>query len=223
MTLLGGSSGGNYESVAVDNTYENNPVFFTTEDRSNGELRRFEAAGNSWDALHVGGRTTYLQFLDGNSFQWTTSLSAGQRSAANYYPNAEGIAYHNSTLYFVSKVRKRLYILNLTDKTYTSERTGSSWVGQGAFNSQPDQIIGNDMDKRKFIYFTEDGGNGPGVHVRDKDGKYYTMVRAVPGGKYRGDETVGLAISPDRKKFYFGFQDAGVLMEVTRDDGQVFN
>ena len=222
VTLLGGS-GGNYESVAVDNTNEDKPVFFTTEDNSWGELRRFEADGNDWDSLHEGGQTTYLQFLDGNKFKWTTSLEDGQNSAANHYPNSEGIAYHNSTLYFVSKVTQRLYILDLNDKTYTSERTGSSWVGQGSFNSQPDQIIGNDMDKRKYIYFTEDGGNAPGVHVRDRDGKYYTMVRAIPKGRYRYDETVGIAFSPNRTKFYFGFQDAGVLMEVTRDDGREFN
>jgi secreted PhoX family phosphatase len=222
VTLLGGD-GGNYESVAVDNKNPDKPIFFTTKDHSSGELRRFEADGNGWDALHSGGQTTYLQFLDGNRFQWTTSMWAGQKSASNYYPNAEGIAYHNSTLYFVSKVAKRLYILDLNDMTYTSERTGSSWVGQGSFNSQPDQIIENDMDKRKFIYFTEDGGNAPGVHVRDREGKYYTMVRAVPGGWYSGDETVGIAFSPDRKKFYFGFQDAGVLMEVTRNDGREFN
>ncbi len=119
--------------------------------------------GNGWDALHVGGRTTYLEFLNGNRFQWTTSLSAGENSAASYYPNAEGIIYHNSTLYFVAKVTRTLFILDLDDMTYTSERTGSSWVGQGAFNSQPDQIIENDLDKRKFIYFTEDGGRAPGV------------------------------------------------------------
>jgi hypothetical protein len=222
-TLLGGSGGGSYETVAVDSTDLDKPIFFTTEDTSNGELRRFEADGNGWDALHVGGRTTYLQFLDGKRFQWTTSLSAGENSAANYYPNAEGIVYHNSTLYFVAKETRTLFILDLNDMTYTSERTGSSWVGQGSFNSQPDQIIESDLDIRKYIYFTEDGGNAPGVHVRDREGKYYTMVRAVPGGKYSGDETVGIAFSPDRKKFYFGFQDAGVLMEVTRDDGHTFN
>jgi hypothetical protein len=49
------------------------------------------------------------------------------------------------------------------------------------------------------------------------------MARGIPGGRYSGDETVGIAFSPDRKKFYFGFQDAGVLMEVTRDDGHKFN
>ncbi|KAK1739780.1 DUF839 domain-containing protein [Skeletonema marinoi] len=222
-TLLGGPSGGEYETVAVDNTNKNKPVFFVTEDESDGELRRFEADGYGWDALHVGGRTTYLEFLDGNRFQWTTSLSAGENSAASYYPNAEGIIYHNSTLYFVAKVTRTLFILDLNDMTYTSERTGSSWVGQGSFNSQPDQIIESDLDERKYIYFTEDGGSAPGVHVRDREGKYYTMVRGVPGGRYSGDETAGIAFSPDRKKFYFGFQDAGVLMEVTRYDGHVFN
>jgi hypothetical protein len=222
-TLLGGSSGGSYETVAVDNTNPDGPIFFTTEDTSNGELRRFKADGNGWDALHVGGQTTYLEFLSGNRFQWTSSLSAGETSAANYYPNAEGIVYHNSTLYFVAKVTRTLFILDLNDKTYTSERTGSSWVGQGSFNSQPDQIIESDLDIRKYIYFTEDGGDAPGVHVRDKDGKYYSMARGIPGGRYSGDETVGIAFSPDRKKFYFGFQDAGVLMEVTRDDGLPFD
>jgi len=222
-TLLGGPSGGAYETVAVDNTNENKPIFFTTEDKSNGELRRFEADGNDWDALHVGGQTTYLQFLSGNRFQWTLNIEDGKSSAWNHYPNAEGIIYHNSTLYFVAKVTRTLFILDLNDMTYTSERTGSSWVGQGAFNSQPDQIIESDLDKRKYIYFTEDGGNAPGVHVRDREGNYYTMVRGVPGGRYSGDETVGIAFSPDRRKFYFGFQDAGVLMEVTRNDGHAFN
>ena len=223
VTLLGGSNGGAYESVAVDNTNKNNPIFFVTEDKGNGELRRFEADGNGWDALHEGGQTTYLEFLDGNRFQWTSNLADGKSSAANHYPNAEGIIYHNSTLYFVAKVSRRLFILDLEAMTYTSERTGSSWVGQGSFNSQPDQIIESDLDTRKFIYFTEDGGNSPGVHVRDREGNYYTMVRGIPGGRYKGDETVGIAFSPDRRAFYFGFQDAGVLMEVTRDDGHKFN
>ena len=173
-TLLGGTSGGNYESVAVDNRNVDNPVFFTTEDNSRGELRRFVADGNGWDALHVGGKTTYLEFLDGNKFRWTSSLSAGMNSASTHYPNTEGIAYHNSTLYFVSKVLKRMFILNLDDMTYTSENTGSKFDGQGGSNAQPDQIKFH--DKRKFIYFAEDGGSGPGVHARKED--YANALRA---------------------------------------------
>ena len=220
-TLLGGASGGNYESVAVDDRNAGNPVFFTTEDNSRGELRRFVADGNGWDALHVGGRTTYLEFLGGNKFRWTSSLSAGMNSASTHYPNTEGIAYHNSTLYFVSKVLKRMFILNLDDMTYTFENTGSKFDGQGSFNAQPDQIKFH--DKRKFIYFTEDGGSGPGVHARDSEGKYYTLFRGIPGGQYSGDETVGIAFSPDRLRFYAGYQDEGVLFEITREDGQMFN
>ncbi|KAL7451013.1 hypothetical protein ACHAWC_004317 [Mediolabrus comicus] len=222
-TRLGGSNGGAYESVAVDNRNPDKPVFFVTEDTSNGELRRFVADGNGWDALHEGGTTTYLQFLSGNRFQWTSSLSAGENSASTYYPNAEGIIYHNSTLYFVAKVTRTLFILDFNSMTYKSERTGSTWVGQGSFNAQPDQIIESDLDTRKYIYFTQDGGNAPGVHVRDREGKYYTMVRGIPGGRYSGDETVGIAFSPDRRTFYFGFQDDGSLFAVTRDDGQQFN
>jgi sugar lactone lactonase YvrE len=150
-------------------------------------------------------------------------LSAGENSASTYYPNAEGIIYHNSTLYFVAKVTRTLFILDFNSMTYKSERTGSTWVGQGSFNAQPDQIIENDMDTRKYIYFTQDGGNAPGVHVRDREGNYYTMVRGIPGGRYSGDETVGIAFSPDRRTFYFGFQDDGSLFAVTRDDNFVFN
>lgn len=173
--------------------------------------------------MHVGGSTTYLEFLTGNRFRWTSDLTAGQSSASTYHPNTEGILYHKHTLYFVSKVLHKLFILDLNAMTYTSDQTGSTHVGMGDFNAQPDQIIENDMDKRKFIYFTEDGGTRPGVHVRDREGNYYTMLRAVPGGVYSGDETVGIAFSPDRTKFYFGFQDFGDLIEVTRDDGEPFN
>jgi hypothetical protein len=224
-TLLGGPRGGNYESVAVDNSNVLNPVFFTTEDNSKGELRRFVADGNGWDSLHEGGVTTYLEFLDGNNFQWTSSLSAGEKSASKHYPNSEGIAYHNSTLYFVSKTIKTIFMLDLTDMTYTSERTGSNFHGQGSFNAQPDQIIKSvhDHDDRKYIYFTEEGNTAPGAHARDGEGTYYTLFRAIPGGRFSGDETVGIAFSPDRKRFYCGYQEEGVLFEITREDGQMFN
>ncbi|KAK1732522.1 DUF839 domain-containing protein [Skeletonema marinoi] len=224
-TLLGGPKGGNYESVAVDNSNVLNPVFFTTEDNSKGELRRFVADGNEWDSLHEGGVTTYLEFLDGNKFQWTSSLSAGEKSASKHYPNSEGIAYHNSTLYFVSKTIKTIFMLDLTEMTYTSERTGSNFQGQGSFNAQPDQIIKSvhDHDDRKYIYFTEEGNTAPGAHARDGEGTYYTLFRAIPGGRFSGDETVGIAFSPDRKRFYCGYQEEGVLFEITREDGQMFN
>ena len=76
--------------------------------------------------------------------------------------------------------------------------------------------------------YTKDGGTTPGVYVRDTSGKYHTIFEAIEGGIYSGDEdnsadeTVGIALSPDRRKLYAGFQDAGVLFELTRDDGYPF-
>ncbi len=181
------------------------------------------ADGNGWDSLHEGGVTTYLEFLDDNKFQWTSSLSAGEDSASKHYPNSEGIAFHNNTLYFVSKTIKTIFMLNMKDMTYTSERTGSNFQGQGSFNAQPDQIIKTVHDNRKYVYFTEESGNAPGAHARDVDGMYYTLFRAIPGGKLKDDETVGIAFSPDRRRFYCGYQEEGVLFEITREDGQMFN
>ena len=71
------------------------------------------------------------------------------------------------------------------------------------------------------MYFTEDGGSTPGVFVRDGDGTYYTVFQAI-SDEYDGDETVGIALTPDRMKLYAGIQDAGVLFEFTRDDGRPF-
>ena len=69
---------------------------------------------------------------------------------------------------------------------------------------------------------TEDGGSTPGVYARlGSTGEYYTMFQGLPDD-YDGDETVGIAISPDQTKFYAGFQRAGLLFEITRDDGLPF-
>ena len=40
--------------------------------------------------------------------------------------------------------------------------------------------------------------------------------------EYNGDETAGVALSPDGKKFIAGIQRAGVLFEFSRDDGLPF-
>ena len=72
------------------------------------------------------------------------------------------------------------------------------------------------------MYFCEDGGSSPGVYARDSNGMYHTVFQGISGGRYDGDETVGIALSPDGLKLYAGFQDTGVLMEFTRDDGLPF-
>ncbi|KAL7535205.1 hypothetical protein ACHAXR_006337, partial [Thalassiosira sp. AJA248-18] len=215
-TLLGGDDGGLYENVVRGKS----PIFFTTEDHKFGALRRFEANGNGWDALHRTGRTSFLRIIDGSNYEWTDDESAARNSAATYYRNAEGISYHEGILYFTAKETKTLFILDLQNMTYESELTGGQFAGKGSFNAQPDQIfLGN---YKRWIYFAEDGGNGdttPGVYVRDMNGTYHTIFEAIDRN---GDETVGIALSPDRRKMFAGFQKAGMLMEFIREDGYRF-
>ena len=130
--------------------------------------------------------------------------------------------FHDGKVYFAAKKIRTLLILDLENMTYETELTGAQFEGKGTFNAQPDQIVCQDTTCKKWIYFSEDGGTTPGVYVRDMAGTYRTVFEGIAGGLYDGDETVGIALSPDRRKLYAGFQDAGVLLEFTRDDGFSF-
>lgn len=219
-TKLGGS-GGRYESVAVDNSNPLNPIFFTTEDSETGAMRRFVANGNGWDALHSDGNESFLRIIDGSMFEWTTNEYAARVSASRYYRNSEGVSYHEGKLYFMAKKDLKLIILDLINMTYKVETTGKKFYGEGTFGSQPDQNMFGPT--RKFLYFCEDGGINPGVYARyGNDGTYFTLFQAISGGIYSGDETVGIALSPDNKRLYAGIQDYGVIFELTRDDGLSF-
>ncbi len=66
------------------------------------------------------------------------------------------------------------------------------------------------------------GGNSLGVYAQYGDEKtYFTLFQGI-NGVYSDDETVGIAISPDHKRFYAGIQDAGYIFEFSREDGLAF-
>jgi hypothetical protein len=164
--------------------------------------------------LHEGGTTTYLHILDESTYEWTTNEEDARSSAESYYRNSEGIVYHDGLLYFAAKETETLFILHLENMTYEKEQTGSQFEGKGGFNAQPDQIVlGN---YKEWIYFTEDGGDTPGVYVRSRDGTYHTIFEGISGA-YVDDETVGVALSPDRRKLY-----AGVSVAVIREISSIF-
>eukprot|EP00578_Thalassiosira_sp_NH16_P001607 CAMPEP_0181130106 /NCGR_PEP_ID=MMETSP1071-20121207/29680_1 /TAXON_ID=35127 /ORGANISM="Thalassiosira sp., Strain NH16" /LENGTH=610 /DNA_ID=CAMNT_0023216141 /DNA_START=108 /DNA_END=1938 /DNA_ORIENTATION=+ len=244
ITQLGGS-GGNFESVAVDDRIEYQPIFFVTEDAEYGCLRKYtppisyhSETGSpvppDWDTLHAGGGTTQFLFFHGdNEFQWTTNEQAARDSQARYFPNLEGIDYHDGYLYFVSKKKLLMYVLDLDNGTYTTASTKSSvMTGKGSFRHSPDQLVQNDGD---YLYATEDGGDTVGVYAIHKPtGKLFVIFEG--GAKYKHDETTGLAFSADGTKMYAAFQDCGCdhsesgldygcgcLLEFSRDDGRSFD
>lgn len=99
--------------------------------------------------------------------------------------------------------------------TYTSESTRS-----GLFDGAPDQVhrlMANGLDE--FLFFTEEGGDDAGVHGRDANGVYFTLLESPE----HSDETTGLAFSPDFKHIYVAYQVDGIVYDITRQDGHEYS
>jgi hypothetical protein len=86
QTNLGGD-GGRFEAFAYDDRNKSDPVFFITEDDTNGALRRVRPMqhidvgpgilhGNDTDI-----ERTYLVFTSDDTFEWSTNLTLGRESA----------------------------------------------------------------------------------------------------------------------------------------------
>jgi len=217
-----GSDRGLFESFAVDVRY---PHYFVTEDHLFGPLRRFSPDNvdteDPWEELHGPGETVFLLLLPdserGGSFSWTDDILEARANANAFYPNAEGLDIHESNLFFVSKLLKSLFILDLDSLSYTNHTTRS-----GVFNGQPDQLqrlLVNGEAVDDLLYYTEDGGKHAGIHARDGSGKFFTILESP----VYSDETTGLAFSPSNMHMYIAYQDNGTLFEITRDDGLPFH
>lgn len=236
MTQLNGLDGGNYESVACDDRRTHMPIFYVSEDHESGAVRQYRPPPvlepTNWSTLtSEGGSTDYLVFINATHYQWTTDERLARESQSRYYRNVEGIHYHDTHLYFISKILKTLFILNLDSMTYTTSVLKSDYGG-GTFYNEPDQLLSHG----NYIYFTEDGGSTVGVYaLHIATGKRYTIFEAYDG-QHKNDEVTGLAFSPDGTKMYAAFQDCGCgnsdsgadyncgcLMEFSRLDGQSFD
>ena len=234
QTVLGGETGGQFESFAYDVREASQPRFFYTEDHKRGAVRRFTPSNPDWDnpldMLHGDGTIEYLVFTEPNAgrrgkFSWTANETLGMESASLWFPNTEGIDQVDGQLFIVSKKKRRLFQLDLDTGRFISENVGRS----GAFQGGPDQItrlIGKDQEM--ILYFTEDGGtNHPGVHGRDADGNLFMILESqdygyAPDGSGEEDESTGLAFSPDHMHMYVCYQKNGVVFDITRRDGKTF-
>uniref|UniRef100_A0A7S4I397 SMP-30/Gluconolactonase/LRE-like region domain-containing protein n=1 Tax=Odontella aurita TaxID=265563 RepID=A0A7S4I397_9STRA len=224
VTVLGGN-GGNFESFAYDDREKSKPRFFVTHDKSNGELRRFTPnnAGVKPNnrLLHESGTMEYLVLTPDKKdktigkYSWTTSIATGKTSAFAHFKNVEGIDVSGSRLYFVSKAQMEMFTLDLDHDTYSKSSTV-----RGKFDGQPDQVSSIVSSARgEILYFTEDTKKQAGVHGRDDQGRYYTILESHILDK----EVTGLAFSPDQKHMYVAYQKEGILFDVYREDGRPFS
>lgn len=229
MTM--GSYGGRWESFTYDISDMNAPRYFVTEDHVRGALIRFTPAPSEidwqkpWGMLHGNGTTDYLHLTPngdgtGGTYKWIPERGRGRENAALHYPNCEGIDSNGEVVYFVSKKLQALFELSLRDNTYVVESTV-----RGLMDGRPDQVArilttGNgEHFVDDILYFTEEGGVDAGVHGRDSDGNFFTILESPI---YK-DETSGLAFSPNAKHMYIAFQENGILLDVTRLDGLTFH
>ena len=127
---------------------------------------------------------------------------------------------HNRILNFVSKVRRRLYTVDLAAETWFSSTTVV-----GLFDMTPDFI--NRMTDGKDLYFCEDDdknttGYTYDVHGRSGEtGQYFTVVKG-DGYPDTGTESTGLAFSPDNKWMYVAYYGVSAVYKIWRTDGLPF-
>lgn len=241
-TSMSASSLGYFESFAYDIRDFEKPRFFVTEDDVGGALRRFTPSNPNWDdpwtILHGEGVIEYLvlkpssesRWATEGNFYWTASIQVARNSAGRYYQHTEGLDVYNNELFVVSKTQHSLFILDLDSSTYQRHSTAA-----GLFDGQPDQMQRlikegpsniessstfdvNEPEAEPLLYFCEEVGTANGVHARDANGWFYSILESSIYGR----ETSGLAFSPDGKHMYFSYQSVGIIFDVWREDGLPF-
>jgi hypothetical protein len=220
---------GHYESFAYYDNGTAIPTFYMTMDDAKGVVTRLtpddaaracyrqSADYDRWCTLESG-TLDYLFLTPGSGLAgWTANASEAAENAKENFPNNEGINIQDGIMYITSKKIKRLVIVNLVTLEYSFESTK-----HGAFVEEPDQIVRIPGDDSGRMFFCEDGGPSPGLHVRNSSGVFLTILYG-DGTKFTIDEeTTGVAFSPDAKHLYVAFQDRGIVYDVTRDDSRSF-
>jgi hypothetical protein len=214
---------GFFESFAYDIRDTTHPRFFVTEDEDRGPLRRFSPSSvdwnDPWSMLHTDGTLEYLILEPYNStshligsFRWTTDKEQAKNNSELYYRNTEGIDVYNNQLFVISKIQKELFILDLDGMTYQAHSTL-----YGLFDGQPDQM--KRLLQDGMLYFCEEGGKENGIHARDENGWFFTILES----EELDDETTGLDFSPDATHMYLSYQHNGIIFDVWREDGLPFH
>jgi len=141
-----GSDGGIFEAYAEDVRDMDNSHFFITEDDRYGAMQRWTPNNPNWNEpwqLLLGeGVTDYLVLIptvedhsQGN-YSWTTDKAEAQNNAGLYYPNSEGIAISENTLFFVCKRFSHIYELDLDVRNSIGNRLYNLVVSRYCLYSQ---------------------------------------------------------------------------------------
>ena len=150
---------------------------------------------------------------DTGTYEWIDNVNHARQNTKVNYPGSEGLVREDNILYIACKTEKYLYMIDLDSNTYV--RTSTMF---GLFDGVPDQMqkLVNEIDD--IVYFNEDQGVAAGIHGRNAEGQFFTILEA-PGW---GPEMTGLVWDPSRKHMYFALQEDDLLFDITREDGYAF-
>lgn len=212
LLTVGKMQGGRYEAFAYDDRNKNKPYFYFTEDQANGPLRRWTPDPNiidwnkdPWNMLHGNGTLDYMLLFpnddnqDTGTYNFTASVHQGRKNAEKTYPSSEGIDRKDNLLYITCKREKYLYIIDLDSNKYVRHS-----MVHGLFEGEPDQVTRILNDTSDVLYFNEDLGNVSGIHARNSQGQFFTIME----GTNWTNEATGLSFSPSGHHMYVCFQDA---------------
>ena len=160
------------------------------------------------------------------TFHWSADMEDGRRSADEHYPWTEGIAFAvvggRRTLFFVAKKLESIFQLDLGAGTWVKRSTNADLAGGGSYLSQPDHLY---FYGDKWLFHAEDESSTPGVYLQDvQSDRYYTIFEDKdPVDWGDGEETTGIAVSPDGRCLIGCLQEKGECFVVKRDDGGSFD
>lgn len=195
-----------------DNGYPECGTYYWTEQKEEAEASAYSCKLS--DSCKDQSSTLLQMNINRANLHLESSTPHKYFLSSTVYRNTEGIDIAGNSMYVMSKEFRRMFTIDLDSNQYCSESSM-----HGSFYGGQDQVIKLlDDDAEAALYFTEEGAYG-GIHGRMTDGRYFTILE----GTVEGEETTGLAFSPDNKHMYFAFQEEGRLMDVTRKDGLPFS
>ena len=226
VTVLGGSEGGHFESFAYDDSIPDAPIFYVSEDVSDGALRKVRPSRifqPGWDMLTLEAGTTFEYLVidpDDGTFRWTSDIEEGRTSAASDYPDSEGLLFRNGLLHMTSKQKKEVFSFDVESGYFTSFHPHQEiLIGDGHIDGEADQLS---MISDNILYFAENGGTQPGLYGRNLNERTSFAVFKAIGAEYSDDDVTGVAFSPDFKRLYVCFEKLGAMFEIQRQDGLPF-
>ena len=181
--------------------------------------------GSNGSGVHSFLKMTCLADCSSNTpsgiYSWD-EFSRSNSGEDQEYPNCEGIDIKGNSMYFVSKVQARMYILDLAGNTWESIATIEDDSGTIFAGDQIARITGSDSPD-DLLYFTEDSSSSTqDIHARgiDQETGEYKFFTIIQG--FVDSETTGLTFSPDNKYMYFAHQDNSEIWQIWREDGCSF-